>query len=691
MQIDSLSTIITGMTVPQFRTLCLKYIKLLGYSEASLTDGPYDGVKDYKLLHDSSSGKSISIAMSTTPKWKKKLYDDINNMKVANPDISNVFYFSSVRMPEGTFQKYQEKIAQEENIFVIKYDSQTIASDFVEKNKVLDILKIANIDINSIALDKDDNSNRKLLNKNVAVSSLLLFGENANELRKAFFESIIETQIKNSRIPLSKEALIELIIDGYSFEHEQAPYINSQFDRLLQTQKISVRDGLYYIEECEDSKLEGIETQFNLEFTQIEEQVIKLLIESDLSFTKEEMDDLLDNIEDFILGLVRNSIGLSDHYIDAKGTYMYIRTLIEKKYNKQDGSVIIDNLLTEVSKSQFAKRIACTEMIIDLFNLDSDDLLNIFKAKSSLEIHLDTSVVIPLLCSLLWGEFHYRYSYSAKSLYELLKSHSFKMFIMDKYIEEIASHLIDAARIYEIVDKINEPLISQNAFITHYTLLHRDKNISFQEYLDVFDIKLSEIPSENDSNYKFREARKKLELSITELLIPYGINTINCFYTNFKIEYDNLSSISSNKVETLLNHDANVIKYLSTHIDKINSSHILCTWDRSLMEYKSKFSVQFNVLSPIALIDLTSMAKGTKTNHPLASYINFAKLQDEQMLEMASGIWEILIQIEKNELLDAELITKARKFQNKYSKKYQNIDDLDIAKISSDWLAWKEK
>lgn len=50
MQLDNITKIIESMTVSQFRTLCLEYLNLLGYSESSLTDGPYDGTKDYKIL-----------------------------------------------------------------------------------------------------------------------------------------------------------------------------------------------------------------------------------------------------------------------------------------------------------------------------------------------------------------------------------------------------------------------------------------------------------------------------------------------------------------------------------------------------------------------------------------------------------------------------------------------------------------
>lgn len=685
MQIDNLSAIIESMTVPQFRTLCLEYLKLLGYSEASLTDGPYDGTKDYKLL-TSRDMQSISIAMSITPNWKKKLTDDIDNMKRKNVNLSNVFYFSSQRIPEGSFLKYQEEKATSENIFVIKYDSQTIASDFVKKNKIDKILKIANIDIKP----EFNGHSRQLVNKNIAISSLLLFSDDANELRKSFFETIIKTQILNSSIALSREDLIQSIIETYSFNLAQAPYISSHFDRLLQLKKIFVRNKLFYIEENEGNKLKGIESQFNVEFNSIKNRVIDLLKESNLNFSKSEMDDLFNNIEDFILGLASNSTGFSEHRVDEKGSYQYIRKLIEQKYNKEDGAILIDKLLEEVSKSSFAKKIASTEMILDLFNVDSEDLLNIFRARTSLSIYLDTSVIIPLLCSLLWGEFNTRFSYSANTIYTLFRKHNFKMYVMDKHLEEVASHLIKAAQISKIVDVIDEPLLSQNAFITHYSLLRKNKNITFSEYIETFDISLNKIPSEEESNHKFKETRNILQSSIQEILKTYEILTIDNYILNSSDqEVQNLVHIRSRKADILLEHDAATIKYLSSAMS-VDNNNVLCTWDRSLIEYKSIHKIPFHILSPIALIDLLSMAKNEKTNYALASYKNFAKLQDEQMLEMSSIIWETLIKIERNELLDAELITKARNFQNSYVKKYHNLDELDQKKVSDDWLAWKE-
>ena len=686
MQIDNITTIIESMTVPQFRTLCLEYLNLLGYTESSLTDGPYDGTKDYKVL-TSKDMTSVSIAMSITTNWKKKLTDDISNMKRKNPNLSNVFYFSSQRIPEGSFLKYQKEKAINDNVFVIRYDSQLIASDFIKKNKIDKVLKIANIDIKSEAYEH----NRQLLNKNIAISSLLLFSDDANELRKSFFETIIKTQILNSYNPLTREKLIQSIIDTYSFNSEQSPYISSHFDRLLQLKKIFVKDKLFYIEENEGEKLKGLESQFNIEFNSIKDVVINLLKESKLNFTTSEMDDLFDNIEDFILGLARNSTGYSlNNKIDEKGTYQYIRKLIEQKYNNADGSKLIDNLLEEVSKSTFAKKIASTEMIIDLFNVDSEDLLNIFKAKTYLHIYLDTSVIIPLLCSLLWGEFNTRFSYSANTIYSLFKKHNFKIYIMDKHLEEVASHLIKASQISKIVDIINEPLLSQNAFITHYSLLRKNKDITFSDYIETFDVALNRIPSEEENSYKFKETRNVLQSSIQEILKTYEIITIDNYVLNdYTQEIQNLIEIRSRKADILLEHDASTIKYLSSSLN-IDNNNILCTWDRSLIEYKSIHKLQFHILSPIALIDLLSMAKGEKTNYALASYKNFAKLQNEQILEMSSIVWETLIKIERNELLDGELIRKAKSFQNTYAEKYHNLDELDQKKISEDWLAWKE-
>jgi len=689
MQIDSVSKIINGMTVPEFRTLCVEYLKLLGYSEANLTDGPYDGVKDFKLLYDSN--KSISIAMSTTSKWQKKLIDDIDNMKKKNSDITNVYYLSSQRMPESTFQTIQQEISLTKKVFVIKYDAQTIASDFVKKNHVGVLLQIAGIDIDLIMKNSKDYGNRKLLNKNIAVSSLLLFSNDANELRKSFFETIIETQINNSSQALTRETLIDKIIDEYSFNNEQAPYVNSQFDRLLQAKKIYVKDSKYYINSKESTKLNGLETQFNLEFSEIKELIINKFKNTNLSFSPSEMSELVENIEDFILGLTRNSLGLREQEVDEKGMYIYIRTLIEDKYtSQQNGVLFLDELLSDVAKSPFAKRISCTEMTINLFNLDSDDLLNIFKAKISLSIYLDTSVAIPLLCSLLWGEFSSRYSYSAKTLYELLNIHNFKMSVMNKYLEEIASHLIHAAQIHKIVDKINEPLIFPNAFITHYTRIHKDNNISFSDYLNVFEINLMDIPAQDDDISEFIKTRKKIEYSIRTILSSYDIDIIDCKAQGYLGEIKNLENIRNTKKDLLLEHDACVIKYLSTNVNN-ERSNVLCTWDKALVEYKTTYSVPFSVLSPIALIDLTSMAKGSKSNNALASYINFAKLQDEQMLEVASSIWNVLMKIEKNELLDAQLLLKAKEFHTDYMDKHQKIDDLDNSKISEAWLAWKDK
>ena len=48
MNIDGLAKLIESSDVSQFRTISLCFLDLIGFTSVHLTDGPYDGGKDFK-------------------------------------------------------------------------------------------------------------------------------------------------------------------------------------------------------------------------------------------------------------------------------------------------------------------------------------------------------------------------------------------------------------------------------------------------------------------------------------------------------------------------------------------------------------------------------------------------------------------------------------------------------------------
>lgn len=144
MNIESLSRLIESVNVTDLRTLCADFLPQIGLTSAVFSDGPYDGGKDYAIYDDSIRGVKIGIQLSVEAKWKKKIHSDA--IKTKNSFNTNLMYFiSSRRIPDGSFEDERATILADHGVTVIKYDSQAIATKFIQNNKVANLLTVLGI------------------------------------------------------------------------------------------------------------------------------------------------------------------------------------------------------------------------------------------------------------------------------------------------------------------------------------------------------------------------------------------------------------------------------------------------------------------------------------------------------------------------------------------------------------------
>lgn len=317
--------------------------------------------------------------------------------------------------------------------------------------------------------------------------------------------------------------------------------------------------------------------------------------------------------------------------------------------------------------------------------------------KSGAYIFLDASVTIPMICGLLYDKFTYRYGYSANLLYKLIIGHKFTALIPDVFVEEIATHLIEACRDYTHILEIDEDLsYSGNAFVSHYCRYRNQSSgqaVSFKEYVKLYGISLDIITSDMP-DHEFYRTRNESKSEISKLLARYGIETINCEAELSKdIKNNYYSLMQSQKIyrpEVLLSHDAKVISLLSSTKISSGAVKILCTWDKAHFLFRTSYNYGYDVLNPISIIDLFSLAKPKEISGHLSALSDFAMMQSLHLIEQGSKIWDELIYLEKNNLSDAELLIKAKNFKNHYLSKHGVSLDLSPDEIAQAWDSWKK-
>lgn len=689
MNIETFSRLIEASDVSVFRSLTTILIPLIGIGGADYCDGPYDGGKDFNLAIIPKSGVKIGIQISVEKKWEAKLRSDA--LKLQKNYATNVIYFiSSRRIPESSYEKIKESLLLGNGITVIKFDNQAIATRFIDNNMVNDALILMGIDTNSTP-----NEYKKYLGpKNEAVSSLLLFDENTKDLRQRFFQSIIMSVLSRSSAGLSHIDLLDEIKINFSIQDNQFVQVRSNIDRLLQVGKIKSVGNILTLSTYEKDRFLGLKESTELELNYLRNSFHKEVMRLLGNLDSRTNDLLISNFLELTVYLSGKNYSTYDGELKQNEAYVLIRDILSSNFGIEKTSEIFKNLSAFFANSEFAKHIACAKLYDAFLNTKSSHLINALGGTESLNVYIDSSVFIPIICSLLFDKVQDRFSQSGSSLYRLINNHKFKAIVPHDYMEEVASHLIEACRDYKhIIEQDIDLSHSGNAFVSHYSKYkHNNSSITFNEYVKVFGIRLENIHNQMSDDL-FYSIRDKVSREITSISSKYDfiIEKLSVDYLESKIEqyreflYDNKLT----RPDVLIRHDARVIGYLSGDYVQSGVVKLLCTWDKVHSIKNPDGNDGYYVMHPIAVIDYFSLAKGNGETS-ISHLLDFAMMQEETDLELSSKIWDAIARVENENLSDANLLISAKEFKEQYMENHANDDKIASAMIEREWMAWKK-
>ncbi|PBP85415.1 hypothetical protein [Pseudomonas syringae] len=692
MNIESLSRLIESVNVTDLRTLCAEFLPLIGLPGAVFSDGPYDGGKDYAIYEDTLKGIKIGVQLSVESKWKKKVHTDA--AKTKNKYNTNLMYFiSSRRIPDGNFEDERSKILSTLGVTVLKFDSQAIATKFIQNNKINSLLDTLNIKLNSTP----EISKKYLGAKNEAISSLLLFDNNAQDFRAGLYDSIVKSVLSRQTSPIKRANLISTVLNIYEMDDSQGVLINSHIDRLLQKKEILSSEGSLSLHKNVLDEYQGLRAAAELE-SQILIKTISDYLATQTGLKNPKSHALLiDNFLELSAALIEKNFTLTEETKIENGIYSQIRALLDSNEGTQATDKAFFDIAQIVADSDFAKLVASAKLYDCMLNSDSSRLISALGGHQSINVYFDSSVVIPLLCGLLYETVEDRYSRSGKSLYSLMQSHEFSSVIPSDYAEEIGAHLIEACRDYkEILNDGEDMSRSGNAFVSHfshYRQTPKGKDLSFEDYVYTFGIKLFQITA-GMQDPEFYRLRDRATREISKIATKYGFEVleINSKFTDKKVKElkDFMLDSGIKKPDILIRHDAKVIQYLSGANVPSGYAKILCTWDKVHLLINPSGVDGYHVMNPIVLIDFLSIAKKTAKQYSLAHLLDFASIQNEKDLELSAEIWDSIAKLDGRNLSDANFMNKAKRFKEDFLEKHLEERDNIPANIENAWLAWKK-
>ncbi|MBU2069976.1 MAG: hypothetical protein KKE08_19015 [Gammaproteobacteria bacterium] len=689
MNIETFARLIEAADVSVFRSLAAMVVPLIGLGDADYCDGPYDGGKDFNLAVMPASGVNIGIQISVEKKWESKLKSDA--VKLKNNYSANVMYFlSSRRIPEGPYALVKEEIFLQHGITVNKYDNQAIATRLINNNKVNDALVLMGINLTSSA----QSQTKYLGPKNEAVSSLLLFDQNTKDLRQRFFQSIIMSALSRESSSLTRDALIAKVRTNFDFQETQLVQLESNIDRLLQSGELISKTGSLTLSKSEQDKFLGLQKT-----TELELDVLKSDFKDKISKLGEDIDDatqilLINNFLDLTIYLSGQNYNTYDSASKENLAYSAIKEIISSKCGSDKATYIFKELTEFFAASGFAKHIACAKLYDAFLNTNSSHLINALGGTENLNVYIDSSVFIPIICSLLFDKVSGRFSQSGSSLYKLISSHRFNAIVPHDYLEEVASHLIEACRDYKhIIEKDIDLSYSGNAFVSHYSKYKKNNSdITFDEYVKIFGVRLSTISADMPDS-AFFSVRDRAVRELASISSRYGFKVEKFSLEFLANKIDELKQFLEDKniarPDVLIKHDARVIGYLSGDYVQSGIVKLLCTWDKVHSMINPDGNDGYYVMHPISVIDYLSLAKGNG-DVSVSHLLDFAAMQEEADLELSSQIWDAIAKVENDNLSDANLLISAKTFKEQYITKHANDAQIVSKQVEEEWMAWKK-
>jgi hypothetical protein len=148
---------------------------------------------------------------------------------------------------------------------------------------------------------------------------------------------------------------------------------------------------------------------------------------------------------------------------------------------------LLAELAAAAESSGLARSLLAGEIVLGLLGLEGTHLMSAVSGGPAPRVVLDASVAIPLLCARLYEPFDLGLFLAAERLSRQLQAHELPVVLPRDYLEEVASHLVNAYRDYTpILDMPDPDLVAcRNAFVAMYVALrqHRVKAPSFASFV----------------------------------------------------------------------------------------------------------------------------------------------------------------------------------------------------------------
>lgn len=612
----SLILLFEDLEKAEFDRVVKEYLKIeYQYKSIVFTDGVNDTGIDIKVF-DYKANKiqfQLTVQKSKTTQerifFDKKITDDFRKAK-ENHDLygysNKLLFFYSKELTNDRIRVYEKQAFKDYGINLELIEANRLSEEAENIPSIQTLLyNLNDVEYAKIREDIFDNKQENL------IFDIVSFGK-ASEFKLQIIEAFILQSLFVSG-SLTKDDIKVLCNEKFTVK-ENLDYYNKILSNLSTNKRIKKIDKFSYkLTLEEEGNLEIKNSQYDID-EQIFTRDIKNILENYLqsNFLKEYILELKKlYVKNFSIDLntLLNNKDPSNLYAVIEDFIIFVKS---KTRNEDIAKKLAKNLLEYCINNKFIQKISTSKVYCENINFNKIELY----LSTQKKIFIDTSIALYALCVFYKPTATYNnYFYKAtRDLLSFTRTENIKLYISQRYIWEITSHIKEAFNLipFTRINNYSSLGSSRNVFYNYYIYLKSkdeiNEDLSFSDFLLKFNF------------------RQTMKTSALESTIESHLNGIGINKTLIEKDYniDDVIDIfqkyleKGGKSKTLfaVNNDGIMIEFLSDKdIDVHKLEPIFTTWDTSFFEVHNEYlsnyptSNYWIIVTPNKLVDAYSLLK----------------------------------------------------------------------------------
>lgn len=682
MRPDSLARLIEAAESDQLLRLARLVLRRSGYADSRITDGPYDGGVDLRLLAADGVELPEGVAVSVEQKWENKLRADAARAK-SKLGLDRLLFISSRRIPEGSFRPVQRDLKDRLGVHVDRIDQQGIADIVLDGHALSAVLEIFGIALPSGPQPREPADRRR-----DAAFAYAFFSPDVRTFREVIREKSLLTALAHAGGVAKINILCADAARLLGSPVDAAAHFLPVLERLRRQGQVQGVNGSVALSPETRSTYAAMRALREREEVALRAQLVAGLVNTGLEASEELLGVVLRGLG----ALMLRHVGAPDALEDLGAQLRLFRRDLEARGlpRGRQGDAVLLGLLEIARASPLGQTLATGSLYRALTNLKRDALLAALDARS-LALVLDASVAIPMFCALFRRPVRQRFFVVARALHQRAQRLGLPIQLPAVWLEEMASHLLNARHYRALVRAgVRDLRMSQNAYVAYFINERNERGEGdFDGFLASFGLTQA---VERRAAGDFEGARRTIELFLRQQLARYEIAVIDtpihgAALGHVEKEWDwARHELQVDRRDPVLErHDKTVLAWLASRAaEDPTHAPLIVTWDR-LLRHVQPEGTPGGALDPLALSELLTFVGGEEATGMTSEYAGL--WIGEREAEKSAQILDVLVKLEREDLSDAELVQKMQGFRDRWLTEHR--DAADVPALELEWRRFR--